>query len=104
MRQDECRDPEIEGDAMEDEMGKVIVKVELVNDGDLTLIQRGFAPEGSERRKIVDGLVDTGATMLSIPEDISEELGLSVRRKSTVRLADGSSVMMGVAGPVSVTF
>ncbi|ABW02606.1 aspartyl protease family protein [Caldivirga maquilingensis] len=44
-----------------------------------------------EMRKIieVDALVDTGATLTVIPQDLARELGLTVTGKSTVMSAGG---------------
>lgn len=88
---------------MGSEMGKVIVQVDLVNAEDVGLVRRGLAGAGSERRVAIEGLVDTGATMLAIPEGASSALGVPVLRTTPVRLADGSTARRPVVGPLSVT-
>ena len=53
-------------------------KLELVNLKDLFLSEAGFIPEEDVRRLTVeDALVDTGATPLSLPKPLIDELGLS---------------------------
>ena len=59
-----------------DEMGRVTVPIEAANLGDLYLAHRGDLPDGEVRRFEVEALVDTGATMLSLPVNLIEELGL----------------------------
>ena len=42
-------------------------------------------------------LVDTGATYLSLPPSLAEELGLRVEGEAELTLADGRTVMAGMA-------
>ena len=53
-------------------------KLELVNLKDLFLSEAGVIPEEDVRRLTVeDALVDTGATRLSLPKPLIDELGLA---------------------------
>jgi len=57
-------------------MGKVVEKVKLTS---------LFEPEKSLE---VEAVIDTGATMVVLPKDIVEELGLSKMREEKVRYAN----------------
>jgi clan AA aspartic protease len=50
----------------------------------------------------VEALIDTGATMLALPQDIVDELGLTKFKDLTVRYADNRRVAKPVYGVVSV--
>ena len=53
-------------------------RIEIVNLRDLFLAEAGVIPEEDVRRLTVeDALVDTGATRLSLPTPIIEQLGLA---------------------------
>ena len=52
----------------------------------------------------VNALVDSGAYFLAINERVLEQLGLSVIRKSTDALANGSIVDLKIVGPVEEIF
>ena len=58
-------------------MGRITVEVLLENLEDTWAVRRGALPDEQVRRVIVtDALVDTGATLLSLPTKIIQELGL----------------------------
>jgi clan AA aspartic protease len=71
-------------------MGKVKTKVKLSNFVDTKNYEAGLIPEEKLRTIEVDVLVDTGATMLTIGEDIAEKLGIKKEKEVYVSLADGS--------------
>ena len=55
---------------------------------------------GDPRRRRIRAvrlLVDTGATYLSLPPSLAEELGLRVEGEAELTLADGRTVMAGMA-------
>ena len=83
-------------------MGEVKVKVELENYGDRELAVRGFLPDEEVRRQRVDVVVDSGAMMLVLPQDLVEALGLRMLRKAIVTYADERKEERDVAGVVSV--
>ena len=56
-------------------MGEIRASVTLENSGDRGMRDRGHGAE--VRRTTVEGVVDTGAVSLVIPEEIATELGLS---------------------------
>jgi predicted aspartyl protease len=59
-------------------MGRVITEAKIENLSDLYLAHRGVQPSEQVRRIVVpDALVDTGATLLSLPTSLIRQLGLS---------------------------
>ena len=68
-------------------MGRVLTEATIENLQDLWDAGRGLRPADQVRRVVVpDALVDTGATMLSMPTGLIQQLGLSpmyVRNIST---------------------
>lgn len=85
-------------------MGLVYAEIELVRGDDLAFVRGGFLSEDQVRRCTVRSMVDSGATMLAIPEFVRQHLDLP--RISTIEadLADGSSVTLEVVGPIEVRF
>jgi predicted aspartyl protease len=59
-------------------MGRVLTEATIENFEDLWAVKRGLLPADGVRRIIVpDALVDTGATLLSLPTRLIRQLGLS---------------------------
>lgn len=85
-------------------MGLVYADIELVRGADLILVQEGYLPEDQIRRLYTRSLVDSGATMLAIPEFVKTQLDLRPVREIEAELADGSSSTFEVVGPVEVRF
>lgn len=76
-------------------MGKVTTQATFENAGDLWAVRRGLMPADQARRiDLPDALVDTGATLISMPLRLIEELGLD--RVSTKRVRGTTGV--GEAG------
>ena len=69
-------------------MGEIRASVTLENSGDRALVRRGHGVEADVRRTTVEGIVDTGAVSLVIPEEIATELGLRHWGTRTVVYAD----------------
>ena len=61
----------------------------LINAEDLTLAQHGHKPPGEIRQVTLEGIVDTGASRLVLPESVVKELGLRPVDSRRVRYADG---------------
>lgn len=71
-------------------MGKVLVNARIDNLRDLYRVREGsLTPENARSVEVPDALVDTGATMLSLPPDILERLGLERYRSRRVRTSSG---------------
>ena len=69
-------------------MGEIRASVTLVNQGDREDVRRGHGVDADVRRTTVEGVVDTGAVSLIIPEEIATELGLQYEGTRTVVYAD----------------
>jgi clan AA aspartic protease len=85
-------------------MGLVHAEIELVSVDDLALHRRGLLPKDDIRALKVRALVDSGAYMLAINENVKTQLGLPVIDRQVAELADGSQVALEVVGPVEVRF
>lgn len=84
-------------------MGKVTVSARIENLSDLIRSQAGDIPSDAVRAIDVDNaLVETGATMLSLPGKHIRELGLGRRRTRTARTTAGV-ISFGVYEPVRLT-
>jgi clan AA aspartic protease len=85
-------------------MGLVYADLELINTTDLILEERGYIQPTQVRRVRVDALVDSGAFMLAINENIREQMGLTKTDEREAVLADGTIKRMEVVGPIDVRF
>lgn len=66
-------------------MGRVVTEATIENLRDLWDVERGMLPPEKVRRvTVTDALVDTGATLLSLPTRLIRQLGLSPRRTRRV--------------------
>ena len=83
-------------------MGEISTLVELENTADRSVAARGLLDESAIRRTTVEGVVDTGAVMLVLPENVVSRLGLETQRKVVVSYADERKETRPVAGPVTV--
>jgi predicted aspartyl protease len=76
-------------------MGRVLAEATMESLEDLWAVKRGLLPPDQVRRLTVgDALVDTGATLLSLPTRLIKQLGLSKtsskRVTSSIGLAEAS--------------
>ena len=85
-------------------MGLVYAEIKLINGEDLILAKRHIIGEEEVKEMYVNMLVDTGAYMLAINENIQEQLQLPVIEKRKAQLANGSIEEYDVVGPVEVRF
>jgi len=83
-------------------MGEVRVDLELENYDDRVVATRGLLPQDSVRTARVNALVDSGARMLVLPEEIVEALGLNYQGTVQVTYADERKEQRPVAGVVTV--
>jgi len=74
-----------------EKMGRVVVDVELANYKDLHRAEEGTLAPEKVRRIHSQGVVDTGATRLVLPESVVKQLGLPFIGDTKVRYADGRS-------------
>jgi len=69
-------------------MGEVVVDIALENFIDRILMLENKLTTEKVRKHQMSAMVDTGAVMLSLPQDIIEKLGLNQVRKVIVTYAD----------------
>ena len=81
-------------------MGKVMVDIEVSNDRDEGKAQEGLIRPDQVRRARLQALAHTGATLLVLPEDLVQRLGLPMLRRVNTRLANGALEARAVHGPV----
>ena len=79
-------------------MGEILVDVGLENFVDRALCERGDLLETAVRKRTNRALVDTGAVMVMLPQDIVEALGLKARRSVIVAYAGERREERSVAG------
>jgi clan AA aspartic protease len=85
-------------------MGFVYAEIELINAGDVECARRHLMGEEEIRRMHVTMLVDSGAYMLTINENIQAYLQLPFKERKKYVTADGRVTECDVVGPVDVKF
>ncbi len=71
-------------------MGKVLVTAKIENMKDVYAVELGtLAPENVRTVEVPDAMVDTGATMLSLPKRLIDQLGLERLRTRRARTITG---------------
>lgn len=85
-------------------MGYVYADIELTNEGDVAVNQRGFLPENEIRRVTTRALVDSGAYDLILNQEVQDRLNLPVVGKRPIKLADETIIEVDIVGPVEVRF
>ncbi|MEW6680619.1 MAG: aspartyl protease family protein [bacterium] len=70
-------------------MEKIVVEMKIKNLFDEVRAKAGIIKKEEIRKVMVDALVDTGATMLSLPIGIIEKLGLEEAGTREVRTTNG---------------
>ena len=84
-------------------MGKVVVSARIENLQDAYDVEKGILrAEKARTVEVADALVDTGATMLSIPRHLISQLGLKRSRSRTAR-TPGGIVSFDIYGAVRLT-
>lgn len=83
-------------------MGEIVVEIDLENDRDRALFEDGHRQASEVRSARIQAVVDTGAVMLALPEDVVDRLGLQQVDAISATLADGSRCEMPVVERVSV--
>jgi len=84
-------------------MGEIKVKIVLENFVDRFMYIENQTEEKEIRRYEMDAVVDTGAVMLILPQDVVEELGLKILRTVVFTYADERKEERPVAGTVTIT-
>lgn len=86
------------------DMGLVYAEIELVNSGDIYSARKGYIQQDAVKRVQVTALVDSGAYMLAINEQIKTQLDLEKVDEQVAELADGSRIKLEIVGPIEVRF
>lgn len=81
-------------------MGRITQRIKVVNAADVVRFKDGTLPGDKIRQLEVEGIIDTGARMLVLPEDLVIRLGLEALEKRTVRYANGESDVKNVGSAV----
>ena len=76
-------------------MGEITVNVTLENPIDRGVFERGGGEESAIRRSSVDAIVDTGAVMLVLPQNVVERLGLEIRQQAERPVAGPLTIRIG---------
>src|ERR1043165_8452580 len=84
-------------------MAEVRASVLIENAEDVGLVRRGMLEVEAVRRVNADMIVDTGAVVVLLPQDMVEALGIEQLEKRVVTLADDRKVEMPIAGPLRLT-
>ena len=85
-------------------MGLVYAEIDLISIDDIVLSRRGFLDKGKIKQVTINALVDSGAYMLTINENVRAQLDLPFIEKQFGRLADETLLELDVVGPVEVRF
>ncbi|MFN0035206.1 MAG: aspartyl protease family protein [Saprospiraceae bacterium] len=85
-------------------MGMVYADIELQNGDDVALNRRAIIGEDEIRQINISMMVDSGALMLTINEEIRLALGLEIIDYRSSQLANGMRLELPVAGSVVVRF
>ncbi len=83
-------------------MGEVRVRLRLENAGDRILAEAGHLEASAVRDASVEALVDTGAVMALLPQDLVERLGLPTNGSIIVTLANEQRVELPRARHLSL--
>ena len=86
------------------DMGLVYAEIELISVDDMALHRRGYLEETKIKHVMVNALVDSGAYMLTINNDVKNQLDLPFIEKQFATLADETQVEIDIVGPVEVRF
>lgn len=83
-------------------MGKIVAEIELENASDRYLAQTGVRAASEVRRETIRAIADRGVTMLMLPKDVVERLGVPETDQVGTVSADGRRGKAAVAGPLTI--
>ena len=84
-------------------MGEIRAKVKLENLNDRVLAEAGHMAEEKIRIQEIEAVVDTGAVMVLLPQDLIDALGIKTIGKVVVLLANDQKIELAKAGPITLT-
>lgn len=77
-------------------------EVEIINANDTSLLTAGYIKESEVRQMKVEVMVDTGAYMICINEELKNQLGLEINDRQEGVLANGDRHLFDIAGPIEI--
>jgi clan AA aspartic protease len=77
------------------EMGRVMTQLKITNAVDAEIAAQGRIQPSEVRVTVIEALVDTGATMMALPEEVVRALGVRVR--GTRRMRDARGIVVELA-------
>ena len=83
-------------------MGEIVIDAELENPIDRGMVEQGYGKESDIRRTTVRAVVDTGAVMLMLPQNVVERLGVARSGTVIVTYADERREERPTAGPFTL--
>src|SRR5947209_1660933 len=89
---------------MEKTVGRVLVAATIGNAGELYFAEKGLLPaEQVHRTEVPDALVDAGATYISLPRHLIEQLGFDKPYRVRQGQTASGETSSGMYGPVRLT-
>jgi clan AA aspartic protease len=85
-------------------MGLIYADITLQNSYDVVAARGGVITDEKVRQMDVKALIDTGAITLIVNDGIAKQLGLEVKDRVDVELADGTRGKSDLVGPVDIRF
>ena len=85
-------------------MGHVNTQITLKNVDDVKQARKGNLPENKIRQATIDVMVDTGATMLVINEQLFGQLGLDVMGEREITFANDARETCKLTEPVEINW
>ncbi len=83
-------------------MGRFRQEVEIINANDTALLKAGYIKESEVRQMKVEMMVDTGAYMICINEELKNQLGLEINDRQEGVLTNGDRHLFDIAGPIEI--
>lgn len=77
-------------------------EVEIINANDNALLKAGYIKESDVRQMKVEMMVDTGAYIICINEELKNQLGLEINDRQEGVLANGDRHLFDIAGPIEI--
>jgi clan AA aspartic protease len=77
-------------------------EVQIINANDTALHKAGYIKASEVRKMKVKMMVDTGAYIICINEELKNQLGLEINDKQEGVLANGDRHLFDIAGPIEI--
>ncbi len=85
-------------------MGQIYAELELANAYDIESVRRGKMQKDAVHKVTVRALADSGAYLMVIPDHVTTQLDLLEVERRECTMADGSTNVLPVVGPVWLRF